>query len=244
MSEVESYSRLAAVYDELVVDDAYPQWAAFLDGLWQHDESGVHVILDVCCGTGLMVAELVGLGYRVVGTDASAAMLARARGLLGPDAELSVMALPDLPAGSMFDAVISTFDGLNYVSPEDFAASVSGLAEIVRAGGWLCFDLHTDTMMQFTIDNPEVDGEADGQRYRISSDVDSQTRECVTEITVTQVSDGDTFTERHRQFFHSDVEVRSALASAGFSGIAVFDEYTSVPAGPMTMRATWIARRA
>ena len=171
MSEAESYSRLAAVYDELVVDDAYPQWATFLHGLWRHDESGVRDILDVCCGTGLMAAELAGLGYRVVGTDASVEMLERARELLGPDAELWAMALPDLPVGTTFDAVISTFDGLNYVSPDDFALSVGRLAEVVRPGGWLCFDLHTDAMMQFTMDNPEVDGEADGHSYQISTQV-------------------------------------------------------------------------
>ncbi len=244
MSEAESYSRLAAVYDELVVDDAYPQWATFLHGLWRHDESGVRDILDVCCGTGLMAAELAGLGYRVVGTDASVEMLERARELLGPDAELWAMALPDLPVGTTFDAVISTFDGLNYVSPDDFALSVGRLAEVVRPGGWLCFDLHTDAMMQFTMDNPEVDGEADGHSYQISTQVSRENRECVTEIVVTRNSDEESFTERHRQYFHSDVAVRSALVTAGFSGIAVFDEYTSVPAGPLTMRATWIARRA
>ncbi len=241
MGEVEAYSRLAAVYDELVVDDAYPQWAAFLDGLWQHDDTKVRSVLDVCCGTGLMAGELIGLGYRVVGTDASVEMLERARELLGPSAELAPMSLPSLPLGEVFDAVISTFDGLNYVPPDDFVATLAGAASIVRPGGWLCFDLHTDTMMQFTIDNPAVDGEFDGQSYWISTRIDVPRRECVTSITVT--ADGDSFTEQHRQYFHSDAAVRSALADAGFGAVAVFDEYSAVPAGPRTMRATWVARR-
>lgn len=242
MSEVESYSRLAAVYDEMVVDDAYPRWAAFLDGLWQHDGAGVHDVLDVCCGTGLMAAELVGLGYRVVGTDASVEMLDRARALLGPEAELSAMTLPDLPVGTTFDAVISTFDGLNYLDPPDLASTVRGIASVVRRGGWLCFDLHTDAMMQFTIDNPLVDGEADGREYLISSRVEAATRECVTSVTVSERG-GDSFSEQHRQYFHSDVAVRSALAGAGFGAVGVFDEYSAAPAGPSAMRATWVARR-
>ena len=60
------------------------------------DDAGVRTVLDVCCGTGLMASELVARGYRITGVDASAAMLARARGLLGPDVLLVEETLPDL----------------------------------------------------------------------------------------------------------------------------------------------------
>ena len=83
MSETAAYSRLAAVYDEIVVDPCYPQWAQYLHGLWSGDAEPVRTVLDVCCGTGLMAAQLLPLGYTVVGTDASQAMLDRAHLLLG-----------------------------------------------------------------------------------------------------------------------------------------------------------------
>ena len=37
---------------------------------------GVGTVLDLCCGTGLLAGELIARGYRVVGVDASEAMLA------------------------------------------------------------------------------------------------------------------------------------------------------------------------
>ena len=122
MSEVEAYSRLAGVYDEIVVDPCFSRWATFLHDLWAGDEAGVRDVLDVCCGTGLLAAELIGHGYRVVGVDASAAMLARARTLLGPDARLVRGTLPALPVDDVFDAAVSTFDGLNYLTPAAFGS--------------------------------------------------------------------------------------------------------------------------
>jgi predicted TPR repeat methyltransferase len=76
---VEAYSRLAAVYDEIVVDPCHGRWATFLDELWTADPAGVRSVLDLCCGTGLLAGELIARGYRVVGVDESEAMLTVAR---------------------------------------------------------------------------------------------------------------------------------------------------------------------
>ena len=80
----EPYSRLAEVYDEIVVDPCHEGWAAYLDDQWRGDPDGVHAVLDLCCGTGLMTVALTRLGYRVIGVDASLPMLARARQRAGP----------------------------------------------------------------------------------------------------------------------------------------------------------------
>lgn len=253
MSEVEAYTRLAGVYDEIVVDPCYARWADFLDGLWAaagptpRDGVGggqsVNDVLDVCCGTGLMAAELTARGYTVVGVDASADMLARARTLLGPDAQLHCAALPALGDVGVFDAAISNFDGLNYVSPEVFAASLAAIAGHLRDGAWLIFDIHTDAMMDFTINNAVVEGESDGNTFVIHSDVDRHARTCETTINVTVARDGEPFTETHVQYFHSNEQVRAALASAGFEDVRVVDEYSYRSVDDDTLRATWIACR-
>jgi len=167
VNPVEPYSRLAGVYDEIVVDPCFPLWAAFLHETWAADPSGVHRVLDVCCGTGLMDAELIGLGYEVVGTDASAAMLARARGLLGPEPVLLCQSLPDLVVDGVFDAVISTFDGLNYLAPSTLRRTLAAVAGCLRPGGWLVFDIHTDAMLEFVASHPLVEGDESGSRFTI-----------------------------------------------------------------------------
>lgn len=242
MSEADAYSRLAGVYDEIVVDPCYPLWADFLEGLWATDEQGVSEVLDLCCGTGLMDAELVDRGFRVLGVDASQEMLDRARALLGPGIALLRQTLPHLSVDDVFDAVISTMDGLNYLPPEDFSASVARIAPRLRARGWLVFDLHTDAMLDFAAANPLIDGSDSGSRFVLENTVDHVHRTCDSRITVTRESDGDTFVENHRQYFHGDDHVRAALDAAGFVDVEVFDEYTPERAGEATLRATWVAR--
>ena len=242
MSRVEAYTRLAGVYDEIVVDPGHDRLAAFLHELWTGSEPAVHTVLDVCCGTGLLAAALIQRGYEVVGVDASDAMLARARALLGPEVRLERTILPDLAVEGTFDAAVSTFDGFTYLAPAELRSTVAALAQRVRPGGWLVFDLHTDAQMQFTVANPVVEGEKDGSRFVITSVVDPAARTCDTTIEVAP-ADGAPFSEEHRQHFHRPAEVRAALGDAGFEVFAVNEEYTDRPADESTLCTAWISRR-
>lgn len=241
MSEAEAYSRLAGVYDELVVDPCFPLWADFLDDLWQADTGDVTTVLDVCCGTGLLAAELIPRGYVVVGIDASQPMLDRARARLGPDVDLRRVVLPDLPVDTVFDAAVSTFDGLNYLAPADFRASLVAIARRVRPDGWLVFDLHTDAMLAVAAENPRIDGDEDGRVFTLTNVVDAAAR--TVDSRVDFEDELGAATETHRQYFHPDDDVRAALVDAGFTVVRVVEEYTSVPADASTLRATWVCRR-
>jgi SAM-dependent methyltransferase len=216
--------------------------AAFVHDAWSRDEAGVRSVLDVCCGTGLMAAELIRLGYRVSGVDASEQMLARARSTLGPDVALLRETLPDLTIDGVFDAAVSTFDGLNYLTPPDLRATLAAVAARLRPRGWLVFDAHTDAMMEFTVANPVVEGEAEGWRFTIHNTVDVGARTCESRIEVTREGDGDTFTELHRQHFFSDDQITDALAAAGFAVVEVAGDYAPAVAGEPSLRAAWVAR--
>jgi hypothetical protein len=120
---------------------------------------------------------------------------------------------------------------------------LDAVAECLRPGGWLVFDLHTDAMMNFTIANPTVAGQSAGNDFVISSVVDSGARTCDTRIDVTPARAEDSFSEQHRQYFHADSEVRTALEDAGFAVTAIEEEYTHETADASTLRATWTARR-
>jgi SAM-dependent methyltransferase len=239
----EAYSRLAGVYDEIVVGPCHDRCAAFLHDLWRADPEGVCSVLDLCCGTGLLASELIALGYRFVGVDASDAMLARARERLGPQVALSRMTLPELAGEEVFDAAVCTFDGFNYLTPDELRLTMAAVAPRLRPAGWLVFDLHTDRMMSFTLANSVVAGESAGNAFVISSSVDPATRTCDTTIELTRPRAGESFSELHRQYFHTNADVRAALQAAGFALIAVGNEYTHEPADASTLCATWTARR-
>jgi predicted TPR repeat methyltransferase len=241
--QVEAYSRLAGLYDEIVIDPCHDRCASYLHELWSDDADGVRSVLDLCCGTGLLAGELIARGYAVVGVDASEAMLALARRRLGPETVLRRMTLPDLTVEGVFDAAVCTFDGFNYLTPDELSLTIAAVAGRLRRAGWLVFDLHTDAMMDFTIANAIVAGESAGNDFVISSVVDPSARTCDTRIELTRPRDGDPFCEQHRQHFHTDTDVRASLQDAGFAVTAVSEEYTHQPADAATLCATWIARR-
>jgi hypothetical protein len=126
-----------------------------------------------------------------------------------------------LGVGGVFDAVISTFDALNYLSPPEFGATVAAVTRRLRPGGWLVFDLHTTAMLDFTMANQVVAGTADERHFTLSSVVDSAARTCDTRILVSRAADGDAFAEQHRQYFHTAADVVDALLDAGFALTAV-----------------------
>ena len=231
------------MYDEIVVDPCHETWAAYLHDRWRSDPAGVHMVLDLCCGTGLMTVALARLGYEVTGVDASAPMLARARRRAGPGTALLQQTLPDLAVDGVFDAAVCTFDGLNYLTLEDFGATLAAVGGRLRPGGWLAFDLHTDAMLAFVASHPVVSGQASGKSFTISNRVDLGARSCTTRIDITGPGDRDTFSEQHQQFFFSAADIRRALANAHFGSPAVTDEYTDQLVTPSTLRATWISRR-
>jgi SAM-dependent methyltransferase len=250
-----SYTRLASVYDDMVVDPCYDRWAQFIHTAWSADPTRVRTVLDVGCGTGLMTAELVELGYDVTGVDASTSMLAQARRRLGPNTTLARVNLPDLPIDGPFDGAVSTFDVLNYLSPSQLRETAGAVAAVLRPGGWFVFDLHTDAMMEFALANPIVSGDSHGRHFRLDNDVDTVGREVTTRIEVSGsgdtsgdggLDDGlhtDGFREVHRQYFFTDHQIRASLGAAGLSIMSVSDEYSSQPVEPGSLRATWVSRR-
>jgi len=238
----DAYTRLAGVYDEVVVDRCHGALAGFLDELFGADEEAVVGVLDVCCGTGLLAAELAARGYRVTGVDASEAMLARARRLLGPNATLIHATLPDLPLEMNFDAATCTLDGFTYLAPAALAPTVKAIARVLRPGGWLVFDAHTDAMMALTSSRPVVSGEQEGHRFVILAEVDPEARLCDTRIDFTADAAASPFSELHRQYFHRDTDIRSALVDGGFEVVAVRDGYSDRPVDESTLSATWIAK--
>ena len=86
-------------------------------------------ILDVACGTGDLCRDLTGAGYRSVGVDLSAGMLAHAR-TPTPLMQADALRLP--VAGASLDGAVSGFALRNFVALEPLFAE---LARVVRPRG-------------------------------------------------------------------------------------------------------------
>jgi ubiquinone/menaquinone biosynthesis C-methylase UbiE len=90
-------------------------------------------VLDAACGTGKYFAMVTDSGRRVVGTDQSTGMLARARARF-PAVPLERVGLQELAFDAEFDAVMC-IDAMENVPPEDWPRVAGNLRRAVRTGG-------------------------------------------------------------------------------------------------------------
>jgi SAM-dependent methyltransferase len=98
-------------------------------------------VVEIGCGSGLLTAELVGAGHRVVATDASPAMIALARGVAPGVEELRLLTLPEDPIPEA-DAIVGVGHALNYLPDADAVdRALRSVARALLPGGVLAIDL-------------------------------------------------------------------------------------------------------
>jgi SAM-dependent methyltransferase len=100
------------------------------------------LVLELGCGTGLLTKELVAAGHRVIATDASPAMLAVARELVGDLVEgLRQVALPHDPLPQA-DAIVAVGHPLSYLpDAQAIDQALVAMATALRPGGVLAVDI-------------------------------------------------------------------------------------------------------
>ncbi len=122
-----SFDELAEAYDRYRIGYAKDLY----DAIFEYGLAPSSRALDLGCGTGLVSAELVARGCRVVGLDVSEKMLARARER-APQASFVKGRAEDMPfASASFDAAVSAQAFHWFDQPSVFAE----LRRVVRPGG-------------------------------------------------------------------------------------------------------------
>ncbi|MCZ2523486.1 class I SAM-dependent methyltransferase [Streptomyces sp. HB2AG] len=252
----EPYAATADTYDRLVawVIDTWgetprPLMGEFLHSLWSGRAAPVRNVLEICCGTGLMLHELVRRGYRVTGLDRSASMLEIARARLGDDVPLVRAELPDIPMEETFDAVVCPAAALNYMPDEaTLEQTFRAVARRLPPGGPFVFDLLSRTMLESTWGRSVWADDLGDFAFVWEFE---HTGNGYSDMTYTQFlnragnADGP-FTrtrELHRLFVLDRETVRRAAHRAGFEDVEVLDNYTSRPADASTRYETWTLTR-
>lgn len=98
------------------------------------------LVLELGCGSGSLTRHLLAAGHRVLATDGSPAMVARARAAV-PAAQVRRLVLPDdrLPP---VDAVVGVGNVLNYLRDEaEVERALTAIAAALRPDGVLALDL-------------------------------------------------------------------------------------------------------
>jgi ubiquinone/menaquinone biosynthesis C-methylase UbiE len=226
----------------------YGWWVQYVRQLWGRFQLRPHRILDVACGTGSVLAELLRLGYEAEGTDLSAEMLRVAarkvpKGTPLWEADASDLHLPTPP----FDACVCLFDSLNYITePEKFRAALAGVYRHLKPGGSFVFDMNAVRALETGMFDQNGIGQDDRLSYEWRSAWDARTRLCVIQMEFRVYDDQDeerVFHETHVQRGYTLPEIRDGLEAAGFEPLGIFDAFTLRPPIERTDRYHIIAQR-
>jgi ubiquinone/menaquinone biosynthesis C-methylase UbiE len=103
-------------------------------------------VLEVGCGTGLILQRVRGFAARAVGIDISAGMLARARARGLDVMQGSATALPF--ADASFDVAYS-FKVLAHI--QDIRTALAEMARVTRPGGWVLAEFYNPRSLRYLV---------------------------------------------------------------------------------------------
>ena len=138
------YGPLAAWYDTLTGDIPYGSFADYYEAEFARNGGEFRLLLDLCCGTGTLTAELCRRGYEMIGADRSEDMLMEARekcASLSPAPLFLCQSAQELDLYGTVDAAVCSLDGINYLPPEELDEVFRRLRLFIRPGGLLIFDV-------------------------------------------------------------------------------------------------------
>lgn len=101
-------------------------------------------ILDLCCGQGRHLIDLMRRGYDVVGVDLSEYMLSKCREAAskeGLEPRLIQVDMRELPFNSEFDAIIIMFNSFGYLESDvENQKALDRISQALKPGGRLLLD--------------------------------------------------------------------------------------------------------
>lgn len=148
---------------------AYDAWAWVFDRYWANDLfleplrrlvlTDVRPparVLDLCCGSGLLAAQLSELGYRVTGLDMSGEILAIA-GERAPEVRFVQGDAREFSFDEPFGLVVATYDSLNHILELDELRQVFAcVRRSLAPGAPFVFDLGTEEGFQTSWSEPHA----------------------------------------------------------------------------------------
>lgn len=243
-----SYESFAHVYDGLMQDVDYREFAAYYEKMFAGMGIRVHTLLDLACGTGTLLAIMAGRGYEMIGTDGSADMLMeaaeKAAGVEGIKPLLLNQDMAELDLYGTVDAAYCSLDGINYVERDKLDEVFRRVRLFLEPGGAFIFDVNTEHKFRMMDGGLYVD-ENDGAFCVWRTEFIPEERACFYGVDIFTRSkvNWERSCEEHFEYAYSAEELREALEKAGFCDIRFYGNLSEKPPEEDEMRIFVSARK-
>ncbi|MBR4080698.1 MAG: class I SAM-dependent methyltransferase [Clostridia bacterium] len=223
------YTGFAEVYDELMGDVKYAEWADFYASMMNMYGIRGGKVCECACGTGGLTIPLARRGFQMTGVDLSQEMLWQA----AQKARESGVALPfvrqdmrKLHLHRPMDAVLATCDGVNYLlTDEDVLEFFRAAYAALRPGGGLFFDVSTPWKLRNQLGNQIICDDTEHITYLWQNRFSDKTETVEMHLCIfVRQEDGNykRIDEEQKQRAHSMQRLTELLREAGFDSVQVF----------------------
>ena len=241
-----SYENFARVYDELMDNVPYEEWAQFILNLLQDRKITEGLVLELGCGTGKLMTLLGKAGFDMIGVDNSVEMLQIAREKTSQDFLYLLQDMREFELYGTVKAVISVCDSVNYITKKEELRKVFQLVNnYLDPEGVFIFDFNTiykykEVMGDTVIAENREDCSFIWENYY---DVEEEINEYDLTIFVqTQEDLFQRFTETHLQRGYTLEQMQEILQKAGLVFLKAIDVDTQGEVTEQTERICIIAR--
>lgn len=252
--EYESYVNFARVYDELMDNVPYDEWARFYISRLKKNGVDSGLVCELGCGTGNMTMRLSEAGYDMIGIDNSEEMLLIAREKLPgnedvQDASKILYLLQDMQEFELYGTVracVSVCDSVNYILTEEELIEVFRLVNnYLDPKGVFIFDFNTTYKYEQVIGDAVIAENREDCSFIWENfyDEEEQINEYDLTIFVRQEDDRyEKYTETHFQRGYTLAGMKEILEKAGLEFVSAIDMDTREQPGDTAQRICVVAR--
>lgn len=239
MSEI--YSNFASVYDTLMDNIPYDEWADYLHQLLLEYGISNGIIAELGCGTGNITERMAGYGYDMIGIDCAPSMLDIANEKKEQNRTSSLYLCQDMREFELYGtaaAIISLCDSVNYITD---AAELTHVFSLVNnyldPDGLFIFDFHPLHYYRDIVADATIAEDRDTISFIWDNyfDETESINELALSLFVQAHPDCDDnlfhkYEELHVQKGYTLEEMKQIVTDAGLTLLACYDAFTHEPA--------------
>lgn len=226
-----SYENFARVYDELMDNVPYEEWAQFILNLLQDRKITEGLVLELGCGTGKMMTLLGKAGFDMIGVDNSVEMLQIAREKTSQDFLYLLQDMREFELYGTVKAVISVCDSVNYITKKEELRKVFQLVNnYLDPEGLFIFDFNTEYKYRELIGETVIAEDREDVSFIWFNEYDEESHLNDIDLKVFVQEEGDIyrkFQEEHIQRGYTLDEIKQLLEESGLIFLEAYEEYTT-----------------
>lgn len=226
-----SYENFARVYDELMDNVPYEEWAQFILNLLQDRKITEGLVLELGCGTGKLMTLLGKAGFDMIGVDNSVEMLQIAREKTSQDFLYLLQDMREFELYGTVKAVISVCDSVNYITKKEELRKVFQLVNnYLDPEGLFIFDFNTEYKYRELIGETVIAEDREDVSFIWFNEYDEESHLNDIDLKVFVQEEGDIyrkFQEEHIQRGYTLPEIKQLLEESGLIFLEAYEEYTT-----------------